>query len=101
MSDNYAELYAQRQQEWALAQAKAQANLEEQQKALLAMPDVKHAPEVDQKWGSPRVVHPCGNTTYLVRRWVLVNGQRHRAELFCLQCERADTWDWGEGRWLL
>jgi hypothetical protein len=97
---SYAELYAQRQREWADKQALAEQRLREDQKRLMEMPDVRSAPEIGDERVLKQVPCQCGGRAYGVRRWVLINGIKHRAELACMACGFVGTWDWGEGRWL-
>lgn len=67
---------------------------------LAQMPDVKGAPDTVTPWSHPAIACACGGATFLVPRWVTVNGVRHRAELACQTCQRVGTWDWTDARWL-
>ena len=96
----YEELRAERAREWAGAQAQAATALAELHGRLAAMPDVLHAPDPELPWSNREVACPCGGGTFLVTRWVTVNGLRHRAELSCSTCSRLGTWDWSEKRWI-
>jgi hypothetical protein len=106
----YQELLAERQQEWARAQAKAAADLKALHASIAKMPDVADAPAPGQPWGQPGIVcigggrgdvpKPCGSEVFHVSRWVTCNGTRHRAELRCLGCGRLGTWDWESMSWI-
>ena len=97
---SYEELAVERAREWSEKQAIAAKNLADHQAMLAGMPDVKSAPVIGDPWSHPAVVCRCGETVFEVRRWVLVNGLKHRCELKCLGCDRVDTWGWAEGAWL-
>jgi hypothetical protein len=91
----FEELKAQRQAEWKAAQTKAAKNLRELNAQIAAMPDVAGAPSPDIQWSHPDIFcGGCATKYFWVKRWVTVNGLRHRAELECVKCGRKDTWDW-------
>ena len=97
----YEELLAQRQREWQEKQQIAAKNLRELHERIAEMPDVKHAPDPDQPFEAKGVqCEQCTCKWFEVKRWVTVNGQRHRAELACLDCGHVSTWDWQLSEWL-
>ncbi len=97
---SYEAMVAERAREWAEKQTIAARTLSALHAELAEMPDVKAAPAIGDPLSYQGVVCPCGETIFEVRRYVLVNGLRHRCELKCLGCDRVDTWDWGSKAWL-
>ena len=99
MDETYEDLRALRAAEWARAQATVVAEQEAARAHLLAMPDIRDAPDATMTWSHPSIACPCGRGTFHVLRWVTVNGVRHRAELRCLGCTSIGTWDWATRDW--
>jgi hypothetical protein len=98
----YQELLAQREKEWATAQAKAAADLKALYAAVGRMPDVAHGPRVGATWGAPGVIcgKLCGSEAFTVQRYVTVNGHAHRLEGRCLGCQHVGTWDFNAKVWI-
>jgi len=98
----FEELTQDRAKEWAQQQARAAREIEAFQAEVKQMPDVAHPPDPRQPWGEDGIAcaQRCGSEGFKVRRFVTVNGHRHRAELVCLGCGDVGTWDFNENRWL-
>jgi len=100
-SPTYAELAHERQREWAEAQTLAAKGLAELDERLRKMPDVAGAPAVGSQWEAPSEVRcRCLGSRFTMRKWVTVNGLRHRTEVQCLVCNLVGTWDWATAQWL-
>jgi len=99
-SPTYAELARERQREWAEAQTLAAKGLAELDERLRKMPDVASAPAVGSEWTNRDVRCRCLGSVFRMRKWVTVNGVRHRAEVECLNCKTIGTWDWATSQWL-
>jgi hypothetical protein len=100
-SPTYSELAHERQREWAEAQTLAAKGLAELDERLRKMPDVASAPAVGSQWEAPPgVICWCLSRLFRMRRWVTVNGVRHRAEVECENCKTVGTWDWATSQWL-
>jgi hypothetical protein len=96
----YEQLAALRAEEWATAQRTMAKNIADLHASIVQMPDVAGAPGPNVPWSHPDIMCPCGEMTFLVPRWVTVNGVRHRAELVCTGCKCTGTWDWSLKSWL-
>lgn len=97
----YEELKVQRAAEWSAAQAVAGKLMADLHAQIAAMPDVRDAPSPDVDWTHPDIF--CAEDAgkyFRVKRWVTVNGIRHRAELVCSSCGHRDTWDWATQQWM-
>jgi hypothetical protein len=99
---SYQELLAQREKEWATAQAKAAADLKALHTAIARMPDVTGGPAIGSTWGAPGVIcgKLCGSEVFAVTRYVTVNGLAHRLEGRCLGCQHVGTWDFASKIWI-
>jgi len=98
---SFEELREKRAQEWARAQAIATQNMANLHAAIQRMPDVASAPSPDLPWSHPDLSCPVdGGQSFIVRKWVTVNGVRHRAECECTTCGTVSTWDWTDKMWL-
>jgi hypothetical protein len=99
---SYEDLRQQRADEWASAQRRAEASLSDLHAQIAKMPDVQNAPAPGQTWSERGVkCYHCLGEQFVVERYTTVNGTKHRAQLACVQCQRSETWDWGERRWLV
>lgn len=101
LEPTYEELKQLRDTEWKTAQAIAQKQLADLQDSLMRMPDVVDAPSEHVQWSHLEVFCPkCAAKYFWVKRWVTVNGVRHRAEMVCASCGNKDTWDWATMKWM-
>lgn len=97
----FEELRALRAAEWAERQKTASTLLADLHASIAAMPDVANAPNPDAQWTHPDIFcDGCAGKYFYPKRWVTVNGLRHRAELHCVGCGRVDTWDWATQQWM-
>lgn len=95
----YEELRRQAQARWEAVARERAARFEELRSQLAQMDETK-APDPQEPWSAPGVVHPCGGAYFQILRWVTVNGRRHRWFGVCLECNAATVWDWNLSRWL-
>ena len=99
---SYDELMAVAQAHWSKVQALREQRLNDLHDELSKMPDVANAPKKDEPWNDCKIrCFDCDKETmFHVERWVTVNGQRHRAELQCLDCKKIGTYDFVDSIWL-
>ena len=97
----YEELRAGREKAWAKSSAAFARQQAESHAAILAAPDVAHAPVKGQPFAHDDLACPhCGCQSFLMDTWVTLNGVRYRTWLVCGGCHATVVWDWTERRFL-
>jgi len=93
-SPTYSELLKMREREWEKAQKEAARRRDLERARIADMPDVTHRPIEGEPYEHAAIVCPCGGKSFVMERWVTVNGVRHRMQVKCTACSKSRTWDW-------
>ena len=97
----YEEMRAQRAKDWAKSSAAFSRNLSASAAAIMAAPDVAHAPVKGQPYAHEDLACPkCAFRSFVMDTWVTVNGVRYRTWLLCEGCHEEVVYDWTVRRWI-